>query len=120
MSERPRPISAAAGRRQVSVACEALNAEVAVPQIATSRTLTGSSRQGSSVRSACRITGLALDRFSMNVNLSYDGAHPDSRGALLPSGNCERFPTAGVASGTAFDSGAAPAGLECWLCPDGS
>jgi len=36
----------AAGRRQVSVACEALNAEVAVPQIATSRTLTGSSRQG--------------------------------------------------------------------------
>jgi len=46
MNERQRPISAAAGRRQVSVACEALNAEVAVPQIATSRTLTGSSRQG--------------------------------------------------------------------------
>jgi len=29
----------------------------------------------------------------------------DSRIALLLSGNCERFPTAGVASGTAFVSG---------------
>jgi hypothetical protein len=46
MSERPRPISAAAGRRQVSVACEAFNAEVAVPLKATARTLKGSSRQG--------------------------------------------------------------------------
>ena len=45
MSERLRPISAAAGRRQGSVACEALDAEVAVPQNATARTLTGSSRQ---------------------------------------------------------------------------
>jgi hypothetical protein len=45
MSERARPISAAAGRRQVSVACEAFNADVAVPQNATVRTLTGSSRQ---------------------------------------------------------------------------
>jgi hypothetical protein len=45
MSERARPISAAAGRRQVSVACEAFNAEVAVHQNATVRTLTGSWRQ---------------------------------------------------------------------------
>jgi len=47
----------------------------------------------------------------MNVNLSHDRAHPDSRIALLPSGNCERFATAGVASGAAFVSGAALAGL---------
>jgi hypothetical protein len=31
MSERPRPISAVAGRRQVSVTCEAINAEVGGP-----------------------------------------------------------------------------------------
>ncbi len=46
MNERPRPISAAAGRQQVSVACEAFNAEVAVPLNAAARTLKGSSRQG--------------------------------------------------------------------------
>jgi hypothetical protein len=45
MSERPRPISAAAGRRQVSVACEAFNAEAAAPKTPP-RTLKGSSRQG--------------------------------------------------------------------------
>jgi hypothetical protein len=45
MSERPRPISAAAGRRQGSVACEALDAEVAVPQNATAN-IEGSPRQG--------------------------------------------------------------------------
>ena len=46
MNERPRPISAAAGRQQVSVACEAFNTEVAVPQNVTARTLKGSSREG--------------------------------------------------------------------------
>jgi hypothetical protein len=46
MSERPRPVSAAAGRRQVSLACEAFNAEVAVPLNATARTLKGSSCEG--------------------------------------------------------------------------
>ena len=101
---------AAAGRRQVSVTCEATHAEVGGARNATA-SIDGFIAPGPSVRSACRITGLALDRFSMNVNLNHDRAHPDSRGALLPSGNCERFPTAGVASGTAFVSGAAPAGL---------
>ena len=71
MSERPRPISAA-GRRQVSVACEAFNAEVAVPQNVTAN-IEGFIAPGPSVRSACRITGLALYRFTMNVNLSHDG-----------------------------------------------
>jgi hypothetical protein len=45
MNERPRPISAAAGRQQVSVACEAFNTEVAVP-LNAARTLKGSSREG--------------------------------------------------------------------------
>jgi hypothetical protein len=45
MNERARPISAAAGRQQGSVACEAFNTEVTVPQNAIARTLTGSSRQ---------------------------------------------------------------------------
>ena len=94
MSERPRPISAAAGRRQVSDTCEAINASWAVPQNATAN-IEWFIAPGSSVRSACGLTGLALDRFSINVNVSHDRAHPDSRIALLPSGNCERFATAG-------------------------
>lgn len=85
MSERARPISAAAGRRQVSVACEAFNAEVAVPQNATAN-IEGFIAPGPSVRSACRITGLALDRFSMNVNLSHDRAHPTLGLPFCPAG----------------------------------
>ena len=91
-----------------------------MPQNATAN-IEGFIAPGSAVLSACRLTGLALDRFSVNVNLNHDRAHPDSRGALLPSGNCERFATAGVASGAAFVSGAALAGLVHVLdVPDGS
>ena len=116
MSEQPRPISAAAGRRQVSVACEAFNAEVAVPQNATAN-IEGFIARGSSVRSACRITGFTLARFSMNVNLSHDRAPPILGLPFCPAGTASvSLPLALPLVQHLFRARRQLDWCTCWLC----